>query len=136
MDPDTIELGWLNKDDIITDDNRVAITESMHDSVNNDITTVIQFDPMYEEDEGTYSCYSTVNELQTFASIQLQNFRSEQVTNTPVLLFLNQATTSLWPVHAWFLRIAFVYKYLYACHGVFVCVCPPPKLNNYCGGVM
>ena len=80
VDPDTIELGWLNEDDIITDDSRVTIIESMHDSTNNVITTVIQFDPLYEDDEGTYSCYSIVDEVETFASVQLQIFRSEQVT--------------------------------------------------------
>ena len=80
VDPDTIELGWLNEDDIITDDNRVTITESMHDSTNNVITTVIQFDPLYEDDEGMYSCYSIINEVETFTSIQLQTLRSEQVT--------------------------------------------------------
>ena len=81
VDPNTVELGWLNEDDIITDDSRVTIIESMHDSVNNVITTVIHFDPLYEDDEGTYSCYSTINEVQKFTSIQLQNFRSEQVVN-------------------------------------------------------
>ena len=76
VDPDTIELGWLNEDDIITDDSRVTIIESMHDSVNNIITTIIQFDPLYEEDEGIYTCYSIVNESESFMSIQLQNFKS------------------------------------------------------------
>ena len=79
VDPDTIELGWLNEDDIITDDSRVTITESMHDSTNNVITTIIQFNPLYEDDEGTYSCYSIINELETFTSIRLQNFKSELV---------------------------------------------------------
>ena len=79
VDPDTIELGWLNEDDIITDDSRVTIIESIHDSTNNVITTVIQFNPLYEDDEGTYSCYSVVNELETFTSIRLQNFKSELV---------------------------------------------------------
>ena len=76
VDPDTIELGWLNEDDIITDDSRVTIIESMHDSVNNIITTIIQFDPLYEEDEGIYTCYSIVNESESFMSTQLQNFKS------------------------------------------------------------
>ena len=80
VDPDTIELGWLNEDDIITDDSRVTVIESMHVSANNIITTVIQFNPLYEDDEGTYSCYSIINEVETFTSIQLQAFRSEQVT--------------------------------------------------------
>ena len=79
VDPDTIELGWLNEYDIITDDSRVTIIESMHDSANNVITTIIQFNPLYEDDEGTYSCYSIVNQLEKLASIQLQNFKSESV---------------------------------------------------------
>ena len=32
VDPDTIELGWLNEDDIITDDSRVTIVRSSNDS--------------------------------------------------------------------------------------------------------
>ena len=80
---DTIELGWLNADDIITDDSRVTVIESQHNSVNfssSVITTIIQFDPLIEDDEGTYSCYSKVNESETFVSIQLQNFQSKKVT--------------------------------------------------------
>ena len=81
VDPDTIELGWLNEDDIITDDSRVTITESMHDSINNVIATVIKFNPLYEEDEDIYTCYSIVNESESFTSIQLQNFKSMLLIN-------------------------------------------------------
>ena len=83
MDPDTIELGWLNEEDIVTDDSRVTIIDSFADPSNdssnftvNMITTVIQFDPLFEEDEGNYSCYAIVNETERSTSIQLQNFRS------------------------------------------------------------
>ena len=86
VDPDTVVLSWINKDDIITDDNRVTIIEPLNNSANNMsnfstsvITTVIRFDPLIENDEGTYSCYSIVNESETFVSIQLQRFISKQV---------------------------------------------------------
>ena len=82
VDTDTVELGWLNDYDIITDDGRVTIIESPDDLSNDSsnfstsvITTVLRFDPLYEDDEGTYTCFAIINETETFASIQLQNFR-------------------------------------------------------------
>ena len=84
VDPDTIELGWLNENDIITDDSRVTIIESWNDLTSNSsnssisvITTVIRFDPLYEHDDGNYTCYARTNESETFASVILQNFRSK-----------------------------------------------------------
>ena len=84
MDPGTVELGWFNEDGIITDDSRVIVTESMNDSTNNSfnistsvITTIIQFDPLFEDDEGNYSCYAIANKSVKFTSAQLQNFRSK-----------------------------------------------------------
>ena len=79
VDPDTIELGWLNEDNIITDDSRVTITESisMNNSFYDVITTVIRFDPLYEDDKGIYSCYAVINESEIFTSIQLQDFKSK-----------------------------------------------------------
>ena len=77
VDPDTIELGWLNEDDIITNDSRVTIVRSSNGSSNlsaSVITEIIQFDPLLEDDEGAYTCYSGVNESIKFASINLQNF--------------------------------------------------------------
>ena len=79
VDPDTIELGWLNEDDIITDDGRVTIVKSSTNFSTSVITTIIQFDPLFEDDEGTYSCYLLTIESEISTSIQLQNFRSEQV---------------------------------------------------------
>ena len=83
VDPDTVEFGWLNEDDIITNDSRVTIIESPNDSANNSsnvsisvITTVIRFDPLFEDDEGIYSCYLIVNESEISTSIQLEDFRS------------------------------------------------------------
>ena len=81
VDPDTIELGWLNEDDIITNDSRVTIIKSQNNSSNfsiNVVTTSIRFDPLYEEDDGNYSCYARINESLTFSSVQLQNFRGKQ----------------------------------------------------------
>ena len=79
VDPDTIELGWLNEDDIITNDSRVTIVRSSTNFSTSAITTTVQFDPLFEDDEGTYSCYLLTNEAETSTSIQLQNFKSEQV---------------------------------------------------------
>ena len=78
VDPDTIELGWLNEEDIVTDDGRVTIIKSINSSNGspnftvNVITIVIQFDPLFEDDEGNYSCYAIVNGTQTSTSTQLQ----------------------------------------------------------------
>ena len=79
VNPDTIELGWLNEEDIVTDDGRVTIIDPSTDPSNdssvftvNVITTVIQFDPLFEDDEGNYSCYAIVNGTQTSTSMQLQ----------------------------------------------------------------
>ena len=80
VDPDSIDLAWFNEEDIVTIDGRVTIVESTNDSSNSNasvITTVIQFDPLFEDDEGIYACYSTVNNSVKFDSIELQNFRSK-----------------------------------------------------------
>ena len=81
VDPDTIELGWLNEDDIITNDSRVTIVRSSTNFSTSVITTTLQFDPLFEDDEGTYSCYLSTNESEISTSIQLQNFRSEHLYN-------------------------------------------------------
>ena len=84
VDPDAIEIAWFNEDDIVTSDGRITIVESTNDSANfsinlntSIISTTIQFDPLFENDEGTYACYSIVNESVKFESMQLQNFRSK-----------------------------------------------------------
>ena len=51
-----------------------------------------------------------------------------------VLLLLNQARTGHRPVCAWFLRIAFVRKCLYAC--VFACVCVSAQRLLITSGMM
>ena len=80
VNPDTIELGWLNEDDIVTNDTRVTIVKSSKISSNfstSVITAIIRFSPLFEDDEGTYSCYLLTNESEISTSIQLQNLKGE-----------------------------------------------------------
>ena len=78
VDPNTIEFGWLNENDIITDDSRVTI-DTLYDYVNESLlVTFIQFDPLIENDEGEYFCYMIINESLMLDSINLQNFTSKQ----------------------------------------------------------
>ena len=77
MDPDTIELGWLNEEDIITDDSRVTIeNDYLYDST---LVTIIHFDPLSEVDEGKYTCYASINGLLIFSSTDLQGFTSKSL---------------------------------------------------------
>jgi len=82
VDPDNIELGWINEQDIITDDSRVTIDTSPTDVSSgyfsgSTLFTSILFDPLSEEDEGEYICYAIINGSFTFESISLQNFSSK-----------------------------------------------------------
>ena len=86
VDPDTIELGWLNEDDIITDDSRVTIDTSSDYYNDSSIATVIQFDPLFEDDEGEYICYGVINGSFIFEPINLQNFTSKKHLHTCILL--------------------------------------------------
>ena len=79
VDPDTIELRWLNEDDIITDDSRVTIDTSSDYFNDSTLVSIIQFDPLIEEDEGEYICYTVINESFVFEYTYLQNFRSKCV---------------------------------------------------------
>ena len=72
VDPDTIELGWLNEDDIITNDSRVTIVRSNYYFNGSNLVTTIQFDPLIEEDENEYVCYARINGSHVFESINLQ----------------------------------------------------------------
>ena len=74
VDPDTIELTWLNEDDIITDDNRVTINTSSDYHNDSTLVTIIQFNPLIKDDEGKYICYTIINGLLIFDSISLFNF--------------------------------------------------------------
>ena len=77
VDPDTIELGWLNEDDIITNDSRVTIDTSSDYFNGSTLVTTIQFDPLTEEDEDEYVCYAMINGSYVFESISLQNIISK-----------------------------------------------------------
>ena len=78
VDPDNTKLGWLNEDEIFTDDNRVTIDTSSDYFNGSTLVTIIQFDPLTEEDEGEYTCYAIINGSFMFESIDLQNFTSKQ----------------------------------------------------------
>ena len=80
VDPDTIELGWLNEDDIITDDSRVTIDTSSH-YINTTLVTTIQFDPLHEEDQDEYICYTIENGSFIFGLVNLQEFTSKNCVN-------------------------------------------------------
>ena len=101
MDPDTIELGWLNEDDIVTDDSRVTIIRSSNHSANISsnfntiITTVIQFDPFFEDDKGNYSCYSIANKSVKYISTPLNNFTSELRTYVKCIFYCAYVHESL-----------------------------------------
>jgi len=88
VDPDSIELSWLKKEDFITADGRVTIINGDNNSnaSNLIISTIIHFEPLTEEDEGNYICYAKVNGSFVFKSIQLQNFRSKYHTHS--ILFI------------------------------------------------
>ena len=75
VDFDTIEFGWLYKDDIITNDSRVTIGTS---NINSTLIITIQFNLLFEEDEGDYYiCYVINNGSLDYDSINLQNFTSK-----------------------------------------------------------
>ena len=77
VDPNTIKLAWLNKEDIATDDHRVTISDHFNDDP---LAIVIQFYPLIEQDEGEYTCYAMINGSFLFQSINLQKFTSKQPT--------------------------------------------------------
>ena len=81
VDPDIVELGWLFKDDIITDDGRVTIDTSSDYYSDSSLVTIIQFDPLFEEDEGEYICYAVINNSFIIEPINLQNFTSKKYTH-------------------------------------------------------
>ena len=77
MDPDTIELVWLNEEDIVTNDSRVTIYESNDYFNNSTLFIVIQFDPLTEEDQGEYICIAVINGSSVIEIVNLQNFTSK-----------------------------------------------------------
>ena len=77
VNTDTVELGWLNEDDIITNDSRVTIDGSSGYFNDSTLVTLIQFDPLFKEDEDEYTCYAIINGSFIFESISLQNIMSK-----------------------------------------------------------
>ena len=77
VDPDAIELGWVNEDDIITDDSRVTINTSSDYHNDSTLVTVIQFDPLIEDDEGEYICFAIINGSFIIEYMVLQDFISK-----------------------------------------------------------
>ena len=77
VDPNTVEFGWLNEDDIITNDSRVTIDTSVTYLNGSTLITTIQFNPLAEEDEDDYLCYAIIKRSFINESIYLQNFISK-----------------------------------------------------------
>ena len=93
VDPDTIELGWLNEDDIITNDSRVTIDTSSDYFNGSTLVTTIQFDPLTREDENEYTCYAMINGSFAFESISLQNITSKLLSKASQFKFMKHART-------------------------------------------
>ena len=79
VDPDTIELGWLNEEDIVTNDSRVTIYTSSNYLNGTTLSTIIHFNLLTEEDANEFTCYASVNGSFIFESISLQNIASTLV---------------------------------------------------------
>ena len=80
VDPNSVELIWINGSSIVTPDNRVTViptnvTANLHSFT---YTTTIQFAHLTEVDEGSYICSVTVNEMTESRTTTLQNLRSMQ----------------------------------------------------------
>ena len=74
VNPNTIELGWLNEGDIVTNDSRVNANAYSNDSY---LFTIIRFDPLFKEDEDEYICYAVINGSLVFESVYLENITSK-----------------------------------------------------------
>ena len=73
-----VELGWLYDDDIITNDSRVTINTSNGYFNDSTVVTVIQFDPLIEDDKDKeYFCYSILNGSLIYEFVNLKNFMSK-----------------------------------------------------------
>ena len=77
VDPGTIELGWLNEDDIITNDSRVTIDTSSDYFNDSTLVKAIHFNRLIENDQGEYTCYAIVNGSFKFEFMNLENFISK-----------------------------------------------------------
>ena len=77
---DIVEFGWLFEDDIITDDGRVTIDTSSDYYNHSSLVTIIQFDTLFEDDDGEYICYAVINNSFIIEPINLLNFKSKKYT--------------------------------------------------------
>ena len=79
IDPDLVDLTWINADSIITADNRVTIiTNITENPFSFTYTTIIQFAYLMEGDEGNFTCNVEVDDMMESSSITLGNLRSKQ----------------------------------------------------------
>ena len=76
---DTIELGWLYEDDIITDDSRVTIDASSYYFNGSTLVKAIHFNRLIEKDQDEYACYAIINGSFIFEFLNLQNFISKSL---------------------------------------------------------
>jgi len=72
--------------------------------------TSIQFDPLYDEDEGQYVCYAIINGSFLFESISLQNFTSAYVINA------RQYSSIYTIVLMWVVQVRWYGIYCLYCH--------------------
>ena len=78
IDPDSVQLIWLDSESIVTSDNRVTVapTNITNNAFSFTYTTVLQFAYLMEGDEGNYTCDLIADGMFESQTVQLQNFRS------------------------------------------------------------
>ena len=78
VDPDVVQLTWLDSENIVTPDNRVTLipTNITSNAFSFAYTTVLQFAYLIEGDEGNYTCDLVADEMFESQTVRLQNFRS------------------------------------------------------------
>ena len=78
IDPDSVQLTWLNSDNIVTSDNRITVTPTniTSNAFSFTYTTILQFAYLMLGDEGNYTCDLVADGMFEFQTVRLQNFRS------------------------------------------------------------
>ena len=81
IDPNSVQLIWLDSENIITSDNRVTVTPTniTSNAFSFTYTTVLQFAYLMEGDEGNYTCNLVADDMFESQTVRLQNFRSMYV---------------------------------------------------------
>ena len=78
VNPETVELGWLYGEEIVTDDSRVNINLSNDHFNDGTLVTIIEFNVLIQEDEDKqYICYAIINGSLLYKPIGLHNFTSK-----------------------------------------------------------